>query len=144
MQRFVSADILIIAPFFKNCQALNINIFYFPADNTAPKKCQLLLARNLLVTCLTQRRRTRSASPYYIFKQIHIHIQIHIHRHKMEQMEHLFQSLYIIRICKGCFLRCGACYARVVLRAKIRVFREWNTWNKWNKCSNSSNLFQVN
>lgn len=62
----------------------------------------------------------------------------------MEQMEHLFQSLYIIRIYKGRFSRCGAYNVRVVLRVKIRVFREWNTWNKWNKCSNSSNLYQVN
>lgn len=57
---------------------------------------------------------------YIIYIQIHIHIQIHIqihiHSDKMEQMEQVFQSLYITRIYKGRFLRGAAFNARAKMR----------------------------
>lgn len=61
---------------------------------------------------------------YIIYIQIHIHIQIqiHIHSDKMEQMEQVFQSLYITRIYNGRFLRGAAFNARAKMRLKYAVF----------------------
>ena len=61
--------------------------FLFSADDTAPKKKE--------AAAFSQRNTGAIFAPI-LFKHIHIHIHIHIQGDKLEQMEHLFQSLYII------------------------------------------------